>query len=160
VYLIRLVEPTRPVTVARDISPLGVSWSSRGLLAWQKLSPRAGIYVSDARGDDRRRIVRTAGLASLPHWSYDGRRLAFACEPYFCEVRRDGSGRRRLDRRCRSEVDIGGMAWSPDGRQVACIGRLGDLITARLGTQRRRIVRRRPSSALFLPVEVAWQRAP
>jgi hypothetical protein len=55
----------------------------------------------------------------------------------------------------------GGMAWSPDGRFVACTSRAsGDLITVRLATDERRIVRRRPDSASFLPIDVAWRPLP
>lgn len=148
----------RRTTVARDIDPFSLSWSSRGRLAWQKLPPRPGIYVSGARGGDARRILPRTGQASLLHWSLDGRRLAFRCEPLFCTVRPDGSGKRRLNGRCRAEVDTGALAWSPNGREVACLGRFGDLIAVRLGTNDRRVVVRRPHSARFLPQEISWRR--
>jgi hypothetical protein len=115
--------------------------------------------VSGPRGEDWRRILPAQDLARLPRWSYDGSRLAYACGGFLCAARADGSNRRLLTRRCLMEFDeYGGMAWSPDGRSVACMGgRFGDLITVRLDTKDWRIVRRRPDSADFLPFEVAWR---
>ena len=159
IYVTTMSDPTSPLTVARDIYPWGLSWSSRGLLAWEKLRGRRGIYVSDPQGQHRRRILRTHSLA-LPSWSFDGGRLAYVCELHWCAVRADGSGKRVLARRCSADSDVGGMAWSPDGREVACVGRFGDLITVQLGTGDRRIVRRRSLSGSFLPEEITWQRSP
>jgi WD40-like Beta Propeller Repeat len=159
VYVTRLGGSPRQVSGARNVAPFSLSWSARGLLAWEKRGRRPGVYVSGPRGENRRRILPAQDLARLPRWSYDGSRLAYACGGFLCAVRADGSNRRLLTRQCLMEFDeYGGMAWSPDGRSVACMGgRFGDLITVRLDTKDWRIVRRRPDSADFLPYEVAWR---
>jgi hypothetical protein len=148
--------------LARNVHPFGLSWSARGLLAWERLRGRRGVYVSNPRGGDVRRILPAQDLPRQPRWSYDGRRLAYACANALCAAAADGTGRRLLTRRCNMEYDLGGgMAWSPDGRWVACTSRAsGDLITVRLGSDERRIVRRRPDSARFLPMDVAWRPLP
>jgi Tol biopolymer transport system component len=159
IYVTRPGGLPRPLRGARNVEPFGLSWSAQGLLAWEKRGRRPGVYVSGPRGEDRRRILPAQDLPRLPRWSYDGRRLSYACGNALCVAAADGSGRRLLTRRCDMEFDPGGgMAWSPDGRSVACTSRgFGDLITVRLGTGERRIVRRRPASANFLPIDVAWR---
>jgi len=57
--------------------------------------------------------------------------------------------------------DIAGMAWSPDGRQIACVGRLGNLMTLRLDTGHRQILRRPTSRGVgYLPVEITGRPRP
>jgi dipeptidyl aminopeptidase/acylaminoacyl peptidase len=160
IYITRLATPERRVMAVRDIDAFGFGWSSRGLLAWGKDLPRADIYVSDSRGKHRRLVVRTDSLAHLPRWSPDGRWLGYVCDVRWCAVRPDGTGKRRLSRRCTVEFEVDGMAWSPDGRQLACFGRGADLITVRLGTDERRIVKRVGTSGRFSPEDIAWQSAP
>jgi TolB protein len=63
----------------------------------------------------RRRNLTRGGSASLPAWSPDGRRLAYAQGDGIYLIRRDGSGKMRIVRR----YDPGRPAWSPDGRRVA-----------------------------------------
>ena len=161
VYVTALDEPARRRAVARDVDPWGLSWSSRGLLVWEQIGDRRGIYVGDAHGQDSRRIRRTRSSAHVPRWSFDGGRLAYECEPYWCTVRPDGTRRRLLDRRCSTGSDLGALAWAPDGRRAACIGRRsGDIISVRLGAGERSLVRRRSLSGRFLPDQLAWQRSP
>jgi Tol biopolymer transport system component len=160
IYITRLATPERRVLAVRDIDAFGFGWSSRGLLAWGTDLPRGDIYVSDSRGKNRRLILRARMLATLPRWSPDGRWLTYVCRDIsWCAVRPDGTGRRRLSRRCTVESESDGMAWSPDGRRLACIGRRADLITVRLGTDERRVIRR-PYRAGFGLEAIAWQRRP
>jgi hypothetical protein len=55
---------------------VGISWSSRGRLAGERVSGRRGVYTSGPRGGHVRRILPAQDLARLPRWSHDGRRLA------------------------------------------------------------------------------------
>lgn len=162
VFVTTLGGAATPVVTARNVDPFGLSWSPRGLLAWERISGRRGVYVSGPAGQNPRRILPARDLPRLPRWSYDGRRLAYACGPTLaalCTARPDGSRRQLLTRRCEMEFEPGGsMAWSPDGRYVACQSRTwGDLITVRLRDDKQRIVRRRPDSANFLPVNITWR---
>jgi hypothetical protein len=148
--------------LARDVDPSGLSWSAQGLLAFERTAGRRGVYVVRPRGGKARWILPAQDLPRLPRWSYDGRRLAYACGNALCAAAPDGSQRRLLTRRCNMEFDPGGgMAWSPDGRWVACTSRAwGHLIAVRVATGERRILRRRPDSARFLPIDVAWRPLP
>ena len=158
-YVMKLGNPAKRVPVAVDIDPFSLSWSARGQLAWHQRAPRKGIYVSNARGGERRRITRTDSLASFVHWAPDGRRLAFGCDWYFCVVAADGGERGRPYNRCRTEdIDVGGLAWSPDGSEVACLDRSGFLIALRTGTRERRVIRRDLGPAGFSASELSWQR--
>jgi hypothetical protein len=131
----------------------------------ERVGRRRGVYVSEPDGGRLRRILPAADLPRLPRWSHDGRRLAYACGATLaalCAVRPDGSRRELLTRRCNMEFDPGGgMAWSPDGRYVACASRLGgDLVTVRLQDDTQKVVRRRPPSARFLPTDITWRALP
>jgi Tol biopolymer transport system component len=159
VFVTRLGGSARPLAPAADADAFGLTWSARGVLAWERVDGRRGVYTSGPRGQDVHRILPAQDLPRLPRWSYDGRHLAYACGSALCAVRADGSGRRVLTRHCDMEFDPGGwMAWSPDGRYVACMSpRSGNLITVRLATQERRVVRKRPDSGDFLPTDVDWR---
>jgi dipeptidyl aminopeptidase/acylaminoacyl peptidase len=157
-FVTRLGGTARPVPRARDVDAFGLTWSSRGLLAWERVSGRRGVYVSGPGGGRLRRILPAQDLPRLPRWSYDGRRLAYACGEALCVADAVGNSRRVLTRRCHVEFDLGGgMAWSPDGRYIACTSFSGDLIIVRLHDRKRMIVRRRPPSANFLPSEITWR---
>lgn len=161
VFVSRIGGPAEPVVPARDVEPFGLSWSPRGLLAWERTAGRRGVYVSRPGGGEPHRILPPQHLPRLPRWSYDGRRLAYACGAALCAARPDGSSRRVLTRRCNMEVDPGGgMAWSPDGRHAACTSFSGDLITVRLRDDKLTIVRPRPLSANFLPIDITWRSLP
>jgi Tol biopolymer transport system component len=78
---------------------------------------RDGLYVMNADGSSLRRIVRS-GFAESPHWSPDGRAIAFVDgEPgRVVVVRGDGSARRVLGA---GDNLASPNPWSPDGRRLA-----------------------------------------
>ena len=82
-----------------------------------------GVYIADVDGSGARRISG-AGFASVPSWSPDGRRVAFArAEPSSSRVWNlwivdvDGSNLRRLTRHRLGQA--WGGSWFPDGRRIA-----------------------------------------
>ncbi|MCD8482792.1 MAG: biopolymer transporter Tol [Verrucomicrobia bacterium] len=97
-------------------------------------SGNSELYVSDAQGQNIRRLTRTAGLEADPTWSPDGRRLAFTSDehgrPQIFTINADGTGMRRLptniSRNC-SEPN-----WNPvNADQIiftAAIGREFELV--------------------------------
>lgn len=158
IYITRLGGAPRALAPAADVDPFGLTWSGRNELAWERVSGRRGVYVSGPRGQDVRRILPAQDFPRFPRWSRDGQRVAYACGTALCAARSDGRRRRVLTRQCVMDFDHGAMAWSPDGRFVACIDRRNaNLITVRLSTGKRRLVRRRPDSAAFLPTDIDWR---
>jgi Tol biopolymer transport system component len=82
-----------------------------------------GVYVAEADGRGARRISGS-GFASVPSWSPDGRRVAFArAEPSASNVWNlwivdvDGSNLRRLTKHRAGQA--WGGSWFPDGRRIA-----------------------------------------
>ena len=97
-----------------------------------------GVYVVNADGSGLRQVVRSS-VATDPHWSRDGRQIAFFTEGLLRNrivlVTADGSRRR--------EFTAAGPAlhspdpWSPDGKRIAWGGCSG-LCVLDLPTSRRR----------------------
>lgn len=97
-------------------------------------SGNSELYVSDAQGQNIRRLTRTNGLEADPTWAPDGRRLAFTSDehgrPQIFTINADGSGMRRLptniSRNC-SEPN-----WNPANPDqiifTAAIGREFELV--------------------------------
>jgi len=83
------------------------------------------IYIANADGSDQTLLIRQG---HSPHWSPDGRLIAFAClregKWDLCIVNADGSGERRLtdDEECERYI-----AWSPDGQRIAFVKAAGNL---------------------------------
>jgi Tol biopolymer transport system component len=89
----------------------------------------ANLFVVNADGSRRRRIVRDQGFA--PTWSPSGGRILF--KDYFLWiVRPDGRGRRRIPKAVpmfpTGFGDKPTVAWSRTGRQVFFIGSGGGLV--------------------------------
>lgn len=116
----------------------GVSWSRQGRLAWDDGRVWGDILIAAAPG---RRARRLHVRGDSPKWSPDGRRLLFECLEGACLANVDGSGRRILSRGC--ETTEGGLAWSPDGREVACQGKDGILVVVSVSSRHTRLINRR-----------------
>lgn len=98
---------------------------------------RDGLYVMNADGSGVRQITHDVVEDDEPHWSPDGRLVAFVdvkpTSEWIVVVRGDGSGRRVLGR----GISLASPnPWSPDGRRIAWGGCDGlcvyDLASARL----------------------------
>lgn len=120
----------------------GVAWSPRGSLIFA--GGGKGVIVRKPSG--RRKRILT-GRAWFPvDWAPSGRRLAYACDDGgVCVANPDGTRRRRLTSRCSTDL-FDGIAWSPDGREIACQSRSGmpdrqtGLIAINVHTKRLRVI--------------------
>jgi hypothetical protein len=142
-----------------------VSWSGSNKLAWDSNlnhGEPSDVWVGDARGE---RAMRLLTYAKQPRWSLSGHRLAFQCRSALCVSRSDGSRRHVLTRKCQldvvDETAPPGFAWSPDGREIACADRRGNLIVVLLRSKHTRLVRRAFDFPLAAELgEIDWQRRP
>jgi Tol biopolymer transport system component len=79
-----------------------------------------GLYVVNADGSGLRQLTHSDD--EQPHWSRDGRWIAFVHDPYdsprFVIVHGDGSGRRVLGRAADLSLSAANP-WSPDGKRIA-----------------------------------------
>jgi len=112
-------------------------WSPDGsYVAFDRVAKASGIYVARVGREPPRRRLKTFPDSSTSSiaWSPDGRRLAasITCTPGDCAwgstalylFDRDGSQVRELvalPRDASGEPQIGGLAWSPDGRGIAYV---------------------------------------
>ena len=103
-----------------------------GKIAFSGCSPGAcGVVAVNADGSERTQITDNPfshtvcdrfgcfeefGQDGNPHWSADGRHLAFSREGDIYRVRADGGGLTQLTATPALEYDA---AWSPDGRRIA-----------------------------------------
>lgn len=111
-----------------------VAWSRQGVLAWAVSFERvgSGIWVGDAAGHRKTRISK---LGRYVAWAPDGSRIAFLGARALGVVDADGGRVRVLTRKCGVGYDDeGGVAWSPDGREIACRSRRGSLVVLNLPT--------------------------
>jgi Tol biopolymer transport system component len=134
-----------------------VGWSRRGRLAWTvKYQGRAnGLWVGDAAGRSKRHISTNGRYLS---WSPDGSRIAFLTGAALVVIDADGRRRRVLTKKCGiGYEDEGGVAWSPDGREIACRSRRGSLVVLNLPSMTlRTIVSRRRFTEASVG-EPSWQ---
>jgi len=128
-----------------------VAWSRQGRLAWSN-SPAGTLVVTDRRKRNIRRY-RVRGGASIPRWSPSGERLAYfsVLGSGAYAINADGTGRRLLSRRC-GGTEEDSLAWSPDGRRIACTTDLGDLVTIDVRTRRSRLL-----VSNIYPLDIDWQ---
>jgi Tol biopolymer transport system component len=99
-------------------------------------SNQEGLYVVNADGSGLRRITRSGGQ---PHWSRDGRSIAYVDQSgtvgRVVLVRGDGSQRRVLG--SSSDPSLAAPSpWSPDGKRIAW-GGCGGMCVSDLGSFRR-----------------------
>jgi TolB protein len=107
-----------------DDAPLTPAWSPNGKqIAYVPGAPLGGLWVMNANGTNRHRIVRGNGDPLFPSWSTDGTKIVFAdlATPRTHQhdifvVRTNGTGLRRLTV---SPVDETNPVWSPDDRAIA-----------------------------------------
>jgi Tol biopolymer transport system component len=108
----------------------GALWSPDG--AHIALSNQDGIYVTDANGDHRQRLVENGGMIA---WSPDGTQIAYytyseAEGRSVSVMEADGSNRRSLRTFPDREYDnIVASSWSPDSAALAFQWYHGDLET-------------------------------
>jgi WD40 repeat protein len=115
-----------------------VRWSAHsGLIAYWRV-PTGHTIVVRPNGRVVHRIERgeTAGFDFSPT---DGR-IAYPCDRGACVERFDGSHRHVLTGRCVHDTLLASVAWSPDGRWIACL-RPGAVVVVDLATDRYRVIR-------------------
>lgn len=127
-----------------------VAASREGRVAWSS-EGRAGLWITNHA---RTRVRRLRAPADFPEWAPDGRWLAYRFGPAVITIKPDGSARRRLSRAC-NDADSR-IAWSPDGREIACSTALGDLVTTNVRTRRARTIKARMGGV----DDIDWQPKP
>jgi WD40-like Beta Propeller Repeat len=128
----------RPVHETGFVSD--IAWSRQNRLAWTAVYERArsGIWVGDLAGRRKTRVTNDGDSLS---WSPDGSRIAFLTFRALNVIDAGGGRRRVLTRKCGLGYDEeGGVAWSPDGREIACHTPRGSLAVLNLATMRLRKV--------------------
>ena len=141
-----------------------VSWSRQGRLTWTSPTPHEGewphIWVGNPDGSQATRVARKG---DTPDWSPDGRQVAFTCHREargLCVVSAKGGPVRFITRRCISGFDdYTGIAWSPDGKEIACESTRGGLIAVNLRTRTIRAIVR-PGRMRADIEEIDWQPIP
>jgi len=106
-----------------DDAPLTPAWSPNGKqIAYAPGAPLGGLWVMNANGTNRRRIVRGNGDVLFPSWSPDGTKIVFADRTGrrsqlhdIYVVRTNGTGLRRLTA---SPVDETNPVWAPDDSAI------------------------------------------
>ena len=109
-----------------DDAPLTPAWSPDGRrIAYAPGVPLGGIWVMNANGTNRHRVVRGNGDALFPSWSYDGRKILFADRSSprsgshdIYVVNANGTGLRRLTAAPADETE---PAWAPDDSTIAYV---------------------------------------
>jgi eukaryotic-like serine/threonine-protein kinase len=111
-----------------EVKYFGINFTPDGSYLYYVMGEKNGstaVYQIPAVGGTPRKILQ--GIDDRPiTLSPDGKRLAFVRlnqgqSASLWTANADGSGERELATRKRSEFDLeGGLAWSPDGRVIAC----------------------------------------
>jgi hypothetical protein len=149
--------------VYEDVSfPWDIAWSRQGRIAWAISDParpsRSGIWTGDLAGRPQKRI---AGAGIYLEWSPNGSRIAFLTGRALKVIDADGRRARVLTRRCRIGSDAdGGVAWSPDGREIACRSSRGNLVVLNLPTMTLRAVATRRGFGTGSVGGISWRPVP
>lgn len=125
-----------------------VSWSSRGDLL-STVDNTGALVIREGRG---RRTRRIKAVAYKPIWSPDAHRIGYLAKRGAFVINRDGTQRRLVSTHC--DRLVGAVAWSPDGRELACRARAGRLLITNIRSRRAR------SLGMRLPFEIDWQQRP
>ena len=139
-----------------------IAWSRQGRLAWavshEGGSSANGIWVSDPAHRRKKHISRAGRYLA---WSPDGSRIAFLTYGALNVIDADGRRTRVLTRVCQVGYDNeGGVAWSPDGREIACPSRRGNLVVLNLTTMTLRAVATWRGFGEGSVGDIAWQPVP
>ena len=76
------------------------------------------LYIQTTDGKRQTKLTTTAKSEYEPAWIEGGQRIAFLTEGQLWSMAADGSDRRQLTK---SDIDIEGFKFSPDGKQVILI---------------------------------------
>lgn len=153
-------EVVTPVETCDQCGPNGESeLFGGGSRIWLRyLRGTNGLWVGDPDGRSKVRISRTGRYLS---WSPDGSRIAFLTSGALMVIDADGKRRRALTKKCGiGYEDEGGVAWSPDGREIACRSRAGSLVVLNLVTMTLRKVVSWPRFTQGSVGEISWQPVP
>jgi Tol biopolymer transport system component len=109
-----------------DDAPLTPALSPSGKqIAYTPGAPLGGIWVMNANGTNRHRVVRGNGDALFPSWSTDGTKIAYtdlarprARQHDIFVVRTNGTGLKRL---AGAAADEAQPAWAPDDSAIAYV---------------------------------------
>jgi eukaryotic-like serine/threonine-protein kinase len=112
-----------------EISAVDLDFSRDGQRVAYVAYPEGTLWWSKIDGTERRQLTFAPMQASLPRWSPDGTRIAFAATTRgrtwtIYIVSRDGGAPQQLTNEQKSEGDVG---WSPDGKTLI-FGSLGFLL--------------------------------
>jgi TolB protein len=140
---------------AADDAPLDPAWSPDGRrIAFVPGAPRGGVWVMQASGAKRHRIVAGKGDSLFPSWSPNGRSIVFADLGPRSSGRHDlylarasGGGLKRLTH---AVADESRPAWAPNGGEIV-YDRGRDLWRMRPDGSRQRLLARNASGASWSP---------
>lgn len=76
------------------------------------------LYITDADGKNARQLTSSAKSETDASWIEDGKRIAFLFDGQIWSMNPDGTGRKQLTK---SETEIEGYKFSPDGKHVILI---------------------------------------
>lgn len=107
-------------------------------VVWDKLGPRpSGIFKASINGTHVQRLARKGGG---PLWSPSGRKIAFIAKGLWV-MTASGSRKTMVSHTWCYGPGAETMAWSPNGRLIACVNHANRLVIFNLRTKRDRTVK-------------------